>query len=355
MFLILSQAAKKLGINYSSAKSIYQVFKREGRSNKKAFKRRGLREDSLFNEIKTLPVDNQKDQHQIQNLPTQSTNENHQPEPQDSLMALRDRLLNSRSGSGRGDKDSGAQTVNGGGEMLNEQQQAFQTSEIQKTAAVQQENGKFPIQQQQQQQQVYYLVQYPTAPMIFHQPIMQQGNYGINNGFPQNLQFIHAPPPSSGPSQTININQPQAKNLSIQSITFPPSGSNNSQNMQGFIPQTMQMQNQQQQQQLQYLQIQPQNQQFPAMIQPNGYQYQFMQQQPQPQVVYLMPQQVNNNNGFGQQQIMPGNLQYNFNQQQGMMMKSPWVPQVQNQVDMKQKMNTIINHSEVNVASSDKK
>lgn len=38
--LKIKQAAKKLRINYSSAKSIYQVFKKEGRSSKKIMKKR---------------------------------------------------------------------------------------------------------------------------------------------------------------------------------------------------------------------------------------------------------------------------------------------------------------------------
>mmetsp|Transcript_37104 Transcript_37104/g.33372 ORF Transcript_37104/g.33372 Transcript_37104/m.33372 type:complete len:89 (-) Transcript_37104:1492-1758(-) len=42
----IKHAAKRLEINYSSAKSICQVFKREGRLKKKSFKKRLTHNDS---------------------------------------------------------------------------------------------------------------------------------------------------------------------------------------------------------------------------------------------------------------------------------------------------------------------
>jgi len=130
-------AAKKLKINYSSAKSIYQIYKREGRSIKKTFKKRG-QEVSIVNQTQQLNLSNSG--LNINGVQTSTLNQSFnstfnfadQLETQkDPLQIMKERLLQSRLNSFRVPDPYSLETQNQN-TSISSQQQFTQTTPEQK-------------------------------------------------------------------------------------------------------------------------------------------------------------------------------------------------------------------------------
>jgi len=248
----------------------------------------------------------------------------------DTLTALRDRLLQSRAKSrlDYGEMDNvgtGLEIRKGFSDGIMSQpgdsQQAYQEPQKPMGFAPTGPNAKYVTAYMPMQmpaaQTVYYLIpcqNMPTMATPFNQA--QNGMQSFSIG---------------GPTQTININQPQANTISTQSISIlnqsdGTSGGGQSfysSSYSGFNPMSQmnpmgqmipQQQQQQQQPQLQYQQIPVQHQQnggFVSLQQPPGV------QMVRP-MIYLMPQNglngLNNNGMYQQVQQVPQTMIYNPNQ-----------------------------------------
>jgi len=95
-------AAKRFNINYSSAKSILNVFKSEGRSLKKMTRRRNEKDEDEEKSSKSLEISGNKPtmMNQAQNTTSDVSTQTHSegdPQQDNYLLALRDRLLASKT------------------------------------------------------------------------------------------------------------------------------------------------------------------------------------------------------------------------------------------------------------------
>jgi len=95
-------AAKRFNINYSSAKSILNVFKSEGRSLKKMTRRRNEKDEDEERSSKSLEISGNQPTmtNQAQNTTNDVSTQTHSeddPQQDNLLLALRDRLLASKS------------------------------------------------------------------------------------------------------------------------------------------------------------------------------------------------------------------------------------------------------------------
>jgi len=317
----IKHAAKKLNINYSSAKSICQIYRKEGRSNKKISKRKGLKEEftKLMQEMKQSGTLNEAPVA----YPQVTVEENTQTEPaaSDTLTALRDRLLQSRARSRFESSNLGEIPLENDGMSTG--------LEIRKDFSDGLSAGGNGVEYQPDQKPVSFVNNgAPAKYMTTYMPAAQTVYYLIPyQNMPQMQTFQQMPQQSfsmGGPSQTININQPQASTISTQSISimntqntneagnfggFSSYGFSNNNLSNGMIQQMPQYQqipipNQNQQQQTGFVSYQPQG-------------VQMMRQQP---MVYVLPQQgvvqgMQNNNQMMYQQMprvqqMQGNINY---------------------------------------------
>lgn len=220
----IKHVANKMGINYSSAKSICQVYKREGRSSKKTFKKRAGKEyfDIPEDIQKSMGLDTPNDpasQGQVlqtalsEKKKSSSSNEN---DP--FLMKLKERLIESKNTSfNPAPNQSTPSNSNNTEKMTKEEENSFFNQQQTNLKPSKLENASpfQVIQPTMQNSQCFAPNIYPKQPyqqIIF---IPQGNNFMMNQNFQGQMNLNTQ---QQGSSQTININQPTAKSISIQNI-----------------------------------------------------------------------------------------------------------------------------------------